>query len=245
MTDHPNATHEVWEELAAGHALHALDPADEQRFLDHLAGCEDCVAALDDYNLVSAQLGSVADTEPDEMPSWQQIRGGIIAEQPGPVVSLDARRRSRSVRFLSAAAAVVTLTAVGVAGWQLSRQPAGRSSTGVAALSACAKQVGCRTIRLHTPNGTNTAAVVVTGDRASVVPLALDSAPAGRTYVLWQMPSDGSPIPVSEFRTTDRQTAATPLPSSYADTAAFAISLERSNVTPKRPTDVLAVGTAA
>lgn len=244
MTDQQAAAHEMWDELAAGYALHALEPADKQRFIAHLSGCDHCVAALDDYALVAAQLGSVADTETDEAPSWQQIRGGIVDDRPAPVVSLGRRRQLRSARLLAAAAAVVTLTAVGVAGWQLSHPSGAGTSTGVAALNACAQQVGCRAIRLHAPDGANPAAVIVNGDRAAVVPLTLTGAPAGRTYVLWQMPSDGSPIPVSEFRATDRQTASTPLPSSYADTAAFAISLEPSDVAPQRPTDVLAVGTA-
>jgi anti-sigma-K factor RskA len=244
MTDQPTATHEMWEELAAGHALHALEPGDEQRFLTHLSSCEQCVAALDDYNLVAAQLGSVADNEPDETPNWQQIRAGIIDDRPARVVRLDRSRRLHSTRILAAAAAVVTVTAVGVAGLHLTRQSSSHTPTRIAALSACEHQVGCRAIRLHAPDGANPAAVVVNGDRAAVVPLTLSRAPAGRTYVLWQMPSDGSPIPVSEFRATDRQTASTPLPASYADTAAFAISLERSNVAPRRPSDVLAVGTA-
>jgi hypothetical protein len=234
----------MWEELAAGHALHALTPPDEQRFLSHLAECDECVAALDDYTLVAAQLGSVADSEPDEAPSWQQIRGGIVGEHVAPVVRLDDRRRMRAARVLGAAAAVVTAAAIGVAGWQLSGTSHSHPSPGIAALSACEHQVGCHAIRLHAPNGRNVAAVIVNGSAATVAPLTLGAAPAGRTYVLWQMPSDGSPIPVSEFRTTDRQTASTPLPTSYADTTAFAISLERSNVTPHRPTDVLAVGTA-
>ena len=242
MTDKPDTTHEMWDELAAGHALHALDGADEQRFLTHLSNCAHCTAALDDYNLVAAQLGSVADTVADETPSWQHIRGAIVDDQRAPVVSLDGRRQ-RSARILAAAAAVVTVTAIGVAGWGLSHGSDAGTSPGVAALAACHQQVGCRAIRLHTSDGANPAAVVINGDRAAVVPLTLSAAPAGRTYVLWQMPSDGSPIPISEFRATDRQTAATHLPASYGDTAAFAISLEPTNVPPRRPTKVLAVGT--
>jgi hypothetical protein len=48
--------HAPFEELAAGHALHALDPRDEQRFLSHLADCSRCQAAVGDYTEVAAAL---------------------------------------------------------------------------------------------------------------------------------------------------------------------------------------------
>jgi len=235
--------HEMWEELAAGHSLHALDAADEARFIAHLAGCARCAQTLDDYNLVAAQLGSLADTEADEPPSWNRIRATILHE-PAPVTVLRPRRPI-ATRLLAAAAAVVTVTAIGVAAWQVSDSSGPSRSPNLSALvSACQQQVGCRAIRLHTPDGANPAAVVVNGDRVAVVPLTMPAAPAGRTYVLWQMPRDGSPIPISEFRETAKQTAVAVLPASYADTAAFAISIESASKPPSRPTHVLAVGTA-
>lgn len=238
-----STTHAEWDELAAGHSLHALDAEDEARFLVHLAECERCARTLDDYNLVAAQLGALADGELDEAPSWNRIRTAILDEPP-PVTVLRPRRPV-ATRFVAAAAAVVTLAAVGVAGWQLST---GRGSSGTSNLSAlvtaCQQQVGCRAIRLHTSDGANPAAVVVNGDRVSVVPMAMSAAPVGRTYVLWQMPRDGGPLPVSEFRETTRETASAPLPSAYADTAAFAISIEPAAAPPSKPTDVIAVGTA-
>lgn len=247
MTD--QTAHEEWEELAAGYALHALDPVEERRFVSHLESCPQCVAALDDYTLVAAQLGSVADagsaaSEADEPPAWSQIRGGIVADSASAsVVSLDQVRRSRAAQLIAAAAAVVVV--VGVVSWQTAGSSGRGSSPGIAALSACEERVSCHAIRLRAPNGGNPATVIVDGGSAAVVPLSLRAAPSGKTYVLWQMPSDGSPIPVSEFRTTDgKQTASTPLPTSYASTAAFAISVERANVAPKRPTKILAVGTA-
>jgi hypothetical protein len=52
----PTPEHADFDELAAGYALHALDPADEQRFLAHLAGCPRCRAALEDFTEVTAGL---------------------------------------------------------------------------------------------------------------------------------------------------------------------------------------------
>ncbi|HVX68782.1 MAG TPA: anti-sigma factor [Mycobacteriales bacterium] len=242
MTESSQA-HETWEELAAGYALHALGADDERQFLDHLTGCPRCASALDDYELVGAQLGALAETETDELPSWNRIRGAIVEESPAEVVTLDQRRRTRSTRILAAAAAVVTVTAVGVAGWEATHGGGPASTPATTALTACHQQVGCRTIRLHAPDGKSPAAVIVNGDRAAVVSTSLTSPPARRTYVLWQMPRDGGPIPISEFRLTGRQTAFAPLSSPYADTTAFAISLEAADVTPSQPTQVLAIGT--
>jgi anti-sigma-K factor RskA len=242
MTESSQA-HETWEELAAGYALHALGPDDERQFLDHLPGCPQCAAALDDYELVGAQLGALAETETDELPSWHRIRGVLGEERSAPVVSLDRHRRTRSTRILAAAAAVVTITAVGVVGWGATHGGGSPSTPANAALTACHQQVGCRAIRLHAPDGKSPAAVIVNGDRIAVVSTSLMAPPARRTYVLWQMPRDGGPVPISEFSATDRQTAFAPLSAPYADTTAFAISLEPADVTPTQPTHVLAIGT--
>ena len=244
MTDTTAGGHEAWDELAAGHALNALEPDDEQRFLAHLAGCRTCTATVDDFALVAAQLGALSDGETDESPSWQQLRSAIVND--GHVTALHTRRpHRRAPRLIAAAAAVVAVAGGTVAGWQATHGSAPAGTPGTAALSACAHQTGCHVVRLHTSNGESPAAVLVNGDGASVVPLALAPAPAGRTYVLWQMPRDGSPIPVSEFRDTVAQTAPTRLSSDYADTAAFAISIESASVVPSRPTKVIALGTPA
>jgi hypothetical protein len=234
--------HQLWEELAAGYALHALEPAEQELFIEHLEGCSTCPANVNDYSLVAAQLGSLTDVEPEEAPSWQDLRAGIVG-QPAAVTSLSSRRHHRAQRIL-AAAAVVVMVAGGIAVWQANRGSNHGQPT-VAALTACQQQAGCHAITLHTAAGASPAAVVVRGEQAAVVPLDLSTAPPGRTYVLWQMPRDGGPIPVSEFRDVGRQTAATRLPARYSNTAAFAISLESTASQPVKPTRVLALGSAA
>jgi hypothetical protein len=240
--------HETWEQLAAGHALHALEPADEAMFLEHLGECPLCRAAVDDYSLVAAQLGSLAESEADEAPDWQHLRAGIISEPDteapvaAQVVDLDSRRR-RGFRLLTAAAAALVVIG-GAVVWRTAGRSSGTSHAAVAAITACEKQPGCRLIRLRTSAGVTPAAVVVDAERVSVVPLKMSTPPLGKTYVLWQMPRDGGPIAVAEFRDPDKQTAASALPAPYADTAAFAVSEEQSTTRPVRPTDVLAVGNA-
>jgi anti-sigma-K factor RskA len=60
--------HGPFEELAAGYALDALEPADEQRFLRHAQRCPACTQALVDYREVAAAL---ADTAPPAEPRPQ------------------------------------------------------------------------------------------------------------------------------------------------------------------------------
>ena len=263
MSDQPIRSHQEWEELAAAHALDALDPEDEARLFAHVATCDLCQRSLDDYNLVAAQLGSLADDE-EAPPSWRQIRSAVVGPQVADVGSLllpepadepspDGRapvvpipRQAspapmwRRPRVLAAAAAVVLLIAGGLAGWKLS---SGSPASATAAMTACQQQSGCRVVRLHSSGSADTAAVIVDDGHASVVPLTLANAPAGRMYVLWQLPRDGGGmIPVESFRQTRHQTAGSQLPHAYADTAAFAVSLEPAGSFPTRPAGILALG---
>jgi anti-sigma-K factor RskA len=63
---HQIPDHEVFEELAAGHVLHALEPADEQRFLSHAENCPDCARTIAGFREVAAAL---AETAPPAEPS--------------------------------------------------------------------------------------------------------------------------------------------------------------------------------
>ena len=247
MTAHIHGDHEPWDELVAGHALHALEPTEQLRLLGHVDGCSFCRNRLDEFTLVAAQLGSLGD-DTVEPPSWAAVRPPNLhrpvappssAAGLAPVVPL---RRRLAGRAVSTAAAAVVVVAVVVAGWQLSRTSSSRSTT-TAAMEACRQQSGCRIVALHGQHGDN-AAVLVEAGRASLVPVEMPALSSGRMYVLWQMPRDGSPIPVVTFRDARRQTTSVPLAAGYSDTAAFAVSLEPAGPMPTHPTDVLAVGAA-
>jgi hypothetical protein len=206
MTDHAK-----WDELAAGHALHALDPAEQAEFDAHLETCAECVAQLDDHEFVAAQLGSISHfPDTDEAPSWESIRPSIVGERAAgaTVTDLAARRRYTGLRrSLAAAAAVVVL----------------------------AGDAGSRTL----------ASVTVRANRVTVTPTDMPAAPAGKVYVLWQLPRNGRATPVAAFAggkgakpTTDSLRAA------YSQTAAFAVSLESAGPPPPMPSNTLASGTA-
>jgi len=237
-----NDSHEVWDELAAAYALHALERDEELRLLAHVDGCTTCRERLDDYTLVAAQLGSLPDDDV-EPPAWADIRPlqlpGAASAPAAPARVLAFRRRTVAVRVLAAAAAVVVAAGV-VVGWQLGRSG---PTSATAALTACRHQAGCRIIELHGQGG-NAADLLVVNGTASLVPLAMAAPPSGRMYVLWQLPRDGSPIPVASMRDVAHQSPNVALPAGYADTAAFAVSLEAAGGMPSRPSRVLAVGAA-
>src|SRR5881409_467869 len=116
-----------WAELAAGYSLHALEPAEEEAFITHLAGCAVCRATLDDHELVAAQLASLADDAESAAPPWSRIRPVLgPPSEATPVQELRApgneapvrRLHPRHTRLLAAAAAFAALVAVGVTGWQ-------------------------------------------------------------------------------------------------------------------------------
>jgi anti-sigma-K factor RskA len=257
MNDRPTVSHAEWDELAAGHALDALEPADEQRLAAHLADCAHCRHRLDDYALVAAQLGSLADEE-DPAPAWPRVRPIAIADIAGAArtsICEQDRRVARPSRptpalwrrpRLLAAAAVVLLIAAGAIGWQAGARSG--TAPAAAALRACRQQAGCQLVTLHDArtgsSANDRAAIVVDAGRASLVPLKLAAVPAAHMYVLWQMPRDHSPVAITTFRLTDRQTPSTALAAKYSDTAAFAISLEPNGSALRRPTDILALGAA-
>jgi anti-sigma-K factor RskA len=232
-------SHDEWDELAAGYALHALEPDEEQRFTEHLATCAECAATLGDHELVAAQLGSLAyDSEgSEEPPSWRAIRGGVVGDAP---VSLVERRTARRKQpwLLGAAAAVVAAVAAVVI---VSQTMGGSAPASTRAISSCRHMTGCSVVSLHTATGGAPGVVLVSAGKATMVPLAMKPAPAGSQYVLWQMLRTGAPVPVADFRSgSDLQTA--PLVMAYADTAAFAISVEPASAPPSQPTNVIAIG---
>ncbi len=74
--------HAQFDELAAGYALHALEPDEERRFVRHAGQCGRCAAALADYAEVAAAL---AGTAPAAEPSPQlaaRIMAAVADEMP-------------------------------------------------------------------------------------------------------------------------------------------------------------------
>jgi anti-sigma-K factor RskA len=233
MTDHA-----PWDELAAGFALHALEPDEQARFVTHLEGCGRCAESLADHELIAAQLGSLSQS-PDVAtpPSWETVRAAVIGSSDTPAATdLDARRRRVVTRRVLAAAAALVLV-VGGAAVAVRLVDSGGTS--------CSTSTGCHRVDLDAAGGRTLASLVVRDNLATVTPSGMPPAPAGKEYVLWQVPRAGTPVPIGEF--TAGTGAAGPsvvLNAPFADTAAFAVSLESaSGAPPPTPSNMLATGT--
>ena len=243
-----------WAELAAGYALHALEPAEEEAFTTHLAGCAVCRATLDDHELVAAQLASLADDAESAAPPWSRIRPVLgppseatpVQELRPPGNEAPVRRlHPRHTRLLAAAAAFAALVAVGVTGWQLAGR-SGSGSTPPAAVAKCRAASDCHVVALLAGKA-EAGDVLVRSTTATVVPTAMPTLDRSHVYVLWQLPRDGRPTPVTVLRDVQTDHAGSPasLAIPYDDTAAFAMSVENADAVPSRPTKVVALGTAS
>jgi hypothetical protein len=258
--------HEEWEELAAGHALDALDPEEEARFTAHLETCDACRRSVREFAAAAADLGALVDDDLTA-PDWPRLRSRLSAAEseppaeesadrvaperstrepgartPAAVIPLPARREHRRRRVLAAAAAAAVVLVAGVGTWEATR---GAGTAGPAAtIAACQREAGCRVVHLRAGNSA-VGAVLVAGDRASVVATALPATGPDRMYVLWQVPRSGTPIAVADFRSAGRETASVKLPASFGDTAAFAVSREPAGPLPAHPSDVVAAGSVS
>ena len=262
------ADHTDFDELAAGYALNALEPADEQRFLRHAAECPDCQQAMAEFSAVAAAL---AETAPPAEPSEQlglrilaatrpqgtaDPRPGMRladgpqtgepeASEPGselpPGVTRLRPRWARRQRWLAAAAAVV-IAAGGIWGGL-----AATSGGTAAPLAICRQQPHkCSEVTLVTPKGHQVAAkVVVLDGQVWMQPTDMSANPANQIYVLWQITGSHPPLAVGSF---DVKTGvATPikiggLAAPYTGTSAFAVSLEHGRTIPASPSGEVAVG---
>ena len=209
MTD----SHARFEELAAGHALAALEPGDEQAFLAHLPSCAACERAVAEHRETAAHLAYAVD--PVELPDaiLTGIRAGVQAsgramplpEEPEQAIDLDAARARRRPgtlprSWMGVAAAAVLVLALGT--WNASLQQSRTDADQRADRLAAAVKL------LETPNrvalsdtsGRPVAFAVMHDDRR--MSLVVDGlAPNDRgssTYVLWQIGITG-PTAIGTF----------------------------------------------
>src|SRR5438045_2977123 len=109
--------HDQYRELAAGYALHALEPDDEATLLAHLPTCATCRAEVDAGQAAVAEL---AFTLPGTPPAGLRdaVLDSIRSEpsmRPARVIPLRPRRSpGRTAPWLLAAAASVVAVAVGL-----------------------------------------------------------------------------------------------------------------------------------
>lgn len=203
--------HARYEELVAGFALDALEPADEQEVLSHLPTCAACERDLTAHLETLSHLAHAADEGAPPAGAWAGVRAQIEAESPGAFaepVSLGsassggavvadlaharARRRpsGRQVAAWSSVAAafliVVGLGTAGVTTLQRDRNAQDAMSARLSAAVRAVETAPARTVPLSGRDGKVTAVAVVQGNKLSLIVdgLARNDA-SSSTYVLW------------------------------------------------------------
>ncbi len=206
--------HVRFEELAAGHALAALEPGEEQEFRAHLATCAPCERALAEHLDTLGHLAYAAD--PVELPEslLDGIRAQVRASEPVSTDAFDVlaepvdlaaarqRRRPTGQRWVGVAAAAALVLSLGV--WNVSLQRS-QSATELqaAALTRAVELLespSTRRVALSDEAGKPVAFAVLHG--RSKVSLVVSGLPANdpkrSTYVLWQT-GDAGTRPVGVF----------------------------------------------
>jgi len=188
-------------ELIAGYALDALDPDDTARVKRLLEASEEAREELRALSEVAAAMAT-ATSGPTPRPELRErILETARAEQQ-TVVSLEARRRSRLVPLLGAAAALAAVIAVALGLWGAGaardRDDARAALEAQQAANAVLSDPGARSVDLELGDGR-----LVVGDkgRSVLVLTGLEPAPSGKTYEVW-VSDGGTPVPAGLFEGT-------------------------------------------
>lgn len=207
--------HELFEQLAVGHALSALEPEDEQAFTDHLYGCAACARALAEHTETLSHLAyGAAAAEPPPALLARILAGveesGRAGSFPAPAapVSLDAareRRRHRTVRattaLVGAAAAIVMVAALVFVnrGLQSDKNQLEAADRKLSSAVQSLLQDGSRRVDLNGAGGSHAVAVVNKGNVSLVMQGLAANDTANSTYVLWERSQFGVVRSVGTF----------------------------------------------
>jgi Anti-sigma-K factor rskA len=251
--------HAPFDELVAGYALDALDPADEQLFLRHLPGCRRCQHALGDYLEITAALAGTGPGGPGQ--PGPQLRDRIMAATapgqedhdqapgapagqapPAPLPALPRRHRPRRRTILAGAAAAALIAGGAVAGGL-----AAHSGTAGPPPASCAAAAQCRDLTLTSAStGKAAARLVIKDGTVWLVPSGLAANDTSRQiYVLWQITGAHTPRAVGSFDVSSdhgQPVRVGPLAVPYKGTWAFAVSRENGRTIPARPSRPVALG---
>jgi len=216
MTAPDNAAHAEFAKLAAGFALAALEPEEEQRFLSHLPTCEWCAEALLEHSNTLGHLALMAGAEEPPASVLAGIRAGVRAapaellrpvEAPLSLAAARAKRGERTVRLSTAlmglaASLVLVFGLISVSGLLGgSKQPDDKLAAAVQALMV----PGARSVPL---SGEGRAVAVVNGNRVSLVMsgVAVNDRKSS-VYVLWGKSRYGGVSAVGTFDVSSQELA--------------------------------------
>lgn len=251
-----DTSHDTWAALAVGHALNALEPEDEQSFLEHLSGCARCAGVLTDATAVMGQLAYAVEPVDPPPALLGRIRAGIAdTAAPSRPTLVPTQRRARPVlprlrsrAWLAVAAALVLIA--GLTAWNVVLQVRDRSQERQIAqgalLSRCLHDVGCRTVELRAPNSDRPRATALV--RPGEVQLLATALPRNDTraeiYVLWQGSDKAHLTALTSF---DINRSGVTMIQSSGDAnptrGLVAVSREPGRTVPPAPGEVVAIGT--
>lgn len=257
----PARDHRVFDELAVGYAVHALEPEDELTFTAHLARCPHCAAAVDSYQQA---LGAVASAVPPVEPPPAVLEGirarlgdtgrAVKTEgAPAGPVPLPAPRRPlvqvRRTWLLTAAAGVVAVL-VALAGYSVvlrgDRNAATQRGDRLAAAVRTLERPGAQTVRLAGFDGQVRVVAVASGNTMSLVVDGLPPNDGQSTYVLWGQTRSGAVRALSAFdvrRPEVDVVGGLPLVTPMADLTALMVTHEKGRTAPPQAREpVLAAG---
>jgi anti-sigma-K factor RskA len=205
--------HSDYEELAAGFALGALEPDEEQEFQRHLEGCPSCKASVRDFEEVTASLALATPRvePPASLRAAVRRRTGLTLRRRA-ARTISSWRGTRTMVRVVAAAGVVAVFALSL--WNLAlRDQHQIDQARVAALQEAVRVVNDSTANRVTlkgsaaDNGAEATVLASSGqDRGVLVFEGLPPPPPGRVYELWALGAGNvsNAAKAIAFRFTDR-----------------------------------------
>jgi len=260
--------HDEFDAMAVGWALHALEPAEEQAFVEHVATCDRCQRLVRDSEGVLGELAYDVPLVDPPSHLLDLIRDGIGATAAttgdslrvdhgvAPLVPLPRRTAGRPPRevvgfrlrwAIPALAAGLVLFAL--LGWSLVLQSRVDEAERIAAqrqevITELAR--GSSGTILTDPSNRTVGYVVRRGSTVEIVTGGLAPNDRARsTYVLWAVGGSGQPRAVGTFDvdalSVDVRLVSGSAPPSDS-VSGFAISRELGRTAPQRPSHILANG---
>ncbi|MFF3935121.1 anti-sigma factor [Streptomyces phaeofaciens] len=236
--------------LAIGaYVLHALPPAEEAAFENHLAGCDQCLREVADLLETAAQLGS-QDTVPVTPQARDRALRAVARTRQDQVRRLPARWGRRALRLALAASVAAAVAFGGIAVWQHGEADDARAEAARAEQrsgwddSEYTDVLTAPDATLHTGELGDgaTASVVVSRSRESAVFAArgLPALTGGKVYELWYAGEAGDPRPAG-LLPGDAKLDARVLEGSPGDAVGVGITVEPAGGSPQPTTEPLGV----
>jgi anti-sigma factor RsiW len=242
----PPVNHSDYEELAAGFALDALEPDEEQAFQRHLEGCPSCKASVREFDEVTASLALAAPRvePPASLRAAVRRRTGLTLRRRAARMMRSWRGTRVAVRAV-AVAGVLALFALSL--WNLAlRDQRQIDQARLAALEAAMRLVNDGTANRVTLTGSaadsGARATVLASSRLDRGVLVVEGLPPpapGRVYELWTLGAGdlANAAKAKAFRFSDRRGVhAVQFSVTIQPTTGFAITEEPGPGGSARPT---------